>query len=92
MERLVTFYVEQHNTFLPHAAFAGQTPDEMYFGRGDIVPGELAAAHSRARDTRMAANRALSCESCRTVEVQGEPKSFVDPDVLQLYAEESGMS
>ncbi len=77
---------------LPQAAFAGQTPEEMYLGRGDIVPGELAAAHARARDTRMAANRALSCESCRTVEVQGEPKSFVDPDVLQLHAEELEMS
>ena len=27
-----------------------------------------------------------------TVEVQGEPKSFVDPDGLQLHAEESEMS
>jgi putative transposase len=92
LERLVTFYIEQHNTVLPHAALAGQTPDEMYFGRGDVVPVELASAHVRARDARMVANRALSCQSCRTVEVQSEPKSFVDPDVLQLHAEESEMS
>jgi putative transposase len=63
LERLVAFYVEQHNTVLPHAAFAGQTPDEMYFGRGDVVPGEMASAHARARDARMVANRALSCQS-----------------------------
>lgn len=27
---LVAFYVNAHNTELPHAAFRGQTPDEMY--------------------------------------------------------------
>jgi len=32
LEKLIAFYVEQHNTVVPHAAFAGQTPDEMYFG------------------------------------------------------------
>ncbi len=26
---LVAFYVEQHNTQMPHAAFSGQTPDEL---------------------------------------------------------------
>ncbi len=29
---LVAFYVEQHNTVMPHSAFGGQTPDEMSFG------------------------------------------------------------
>ena len=43
--RLVAFYVEQHNSVLPHSAFQGQTPDEMYFGTGDMVPADL---HSRA--------------------------------------------
>ena len=28
----VAFYVDPHNTQMPHAAFSGQTPDEMYFG------------------------------------------------------------
>jgi hypothetical protein len=27
---LVTFYVHEHNHVLPHSAFQGQTPDEMY--------------------------------------------------------------
>ena len=31
IRRLVTFYVHQHNHVLPHSAFRGQTPDEMYF-------------------------------------------------------------
>jgi hypothetical protein len=34
LEKLIAFYVEQNSTVVPHAAFAGQTPDEMYFGRG----------------------------------------------------------
>ena len=29
--RVVAFYVDQHNRVLPHSAFHGQTPDEMYF-------------------------------------------------------------
>jgi putative transposase len=34
VRRLVAFYVDQHNHVLPHSAFRGQTPDEMYFGTG----------------------------------------------------------
>jgi len=61
---LVAFYVEQHNTKMPHAAFHGQTPDEMYFGAAADLPAELAAARDLARAARLAANRALSCERC----------------------------
>ncbi len=35
VRRLVEFYVQEHNRVLPHSAFRGQTPDEMYFGTGD---------------------------------------------------------
>jgi hypothetical protein len=35
VRRLVEFSVQQHNRVLPHSAFRGQTPDEMYFGTGD---------------------------------------------------------
>ncbi len=38
VHRLVSFYVEEHNTLLPHSAFGGQTPDEMYFGTGGSRP------------------------------------------------------
>jgi transposase InsO family protein len=31
IRRLVAFYVHEHNHVLPHSAFRGQTPDEMYF-------------------------------------------------------------
>ena len=41
IRRVVTFYVDEHNHVLPHSAFRGQTPDEMYFGTGDAVPVDL---------------------------------------------------
>jgi putative transposase len=69
LRALVAFYVEQHNTQMPHAAFAGQTPDEMYFGTAANLPAELAAARGRTRDVRLAANRALSCEACLVQQV-----------------------
>jgi len=43
VRRLVALYVTEHNQKMPHSAFQGQTPDEMYFGRGADVPNELAA-------------------------------------------------
>ena len=38
LERLVRFYVEEHNT-TPHSSFGGPSPDERYRGKGDEVPG-----------------------------------------------------
>ena len=64
VKNLVAFYVREHNTRLPHSAFRGQTPDEMYFGTGNHIPDELEAAKSNARQDRMALNRALSCSTC----------------------------
>ncbi len=49
VRRLVEFYVQEHNRVLPHSAFRGQTPDEMYFGRGDAVPADLSARAAAAR-------------------------------------------
>jgi putative transposase len=62
--RLVAFYVDQHNRVLPHSAFQGQTPDEMYFGTGDAVPADLQSSAAAARRTRVEANRSASCEMC----------------------------
>ncbi len=47
--RLMEFYVNEHNERLPHSAFRGQTPDEMYFGYGDAVPEELHAGKRAAK-------------------------------------------
>jgi len=41
VERLVAFYVTDHNEKLPHSALRGQTPAEMYFGKGRAVPAQL---------------------------------------------------
>ena len=72
---LVAFYVEQHNTQMPHAAFAGQTLDEMYFDTAAELPAELAVAKSNARAARLAANRAISCERCLGQQPSlGEPR------------------
>jgi putative transposase len=47
VRRLVEFYVHEHNRVLPHSAFRGQTPDEMYFGTGDAVPADLTSRAGR---------------------------------------------
>jgi putative transposase len=57
VRRLVAFYVDEHNRVLPHSAFRGQTPDEMYFGTGDAVPADLTSRAGAARRTRVEANR-----------------------------------
>jgi transposase InsO family protein len=63
VERLINFFVEEHNS-LPHSSFNGQTPDEMYYGTGEKVPEDLATAKAQARHARLETNRSLSCESC----------------------------
>ena len=63
VHRLVTFYVDEHNRVLPHSAFRGQTPDEMYFGTGDAVPADLTSREAAARRARGKANRSASCET-----------------------------
>jgi len=64
IRRLVAFYVDEHNHVLPHSAFRGQTPDEMYLGSGDAVPEDLRARAAAARRARVAADRSASCEAC----------------------------
>jgi transposase InsO family protein len=61
---LVAFYIVQHNSTIPHSAFQGQTPDEMYFGTGAAVPEELARSRAAARQARLEANRARRCATC----------------------------
>jgi putative transposase len=64
LRRLIEFYVTAHNQVMPHSAFEGQTPDEMYFGTGGSVVAELATARKAAREERMEANRAAACSVC----------------------------
>ena len=63
--QLIDFYVEEHNAQMPHHAFVGQTPDEVYFEQADRVRDRLTIARRQARRARMAANRGESCRVCR---------------------------
>lgn len=62
--RLMAFYVTEHNGVIPHAAFDGQTPDEMFFGKGESIPGELKLQRLSARVRRLEANRLSQCAEC----------------------------
>ena len=64
MRRLVAFYVAVHNAEIPHSAFRGQTPDEMYYGRGQGVSEKLECAKKEARVARIEANQLASCGIC----------------------------
>lgn len=69
VEKLVAFYVQELNTRLPHSAFRGQTPDEMYFGTGGNVPTELEAVRQKAREARAESNRKRTCSACELIPV-----------------------
>ena len=64
VRKLVGWYVHEHNEVLPHAAFHGQTPDEMYFGRGAGVPDQLAQRRLKVRQQRLEHNRQEACSRC----------------------------
>ena len=68
VRRLVAFYVDEHNRVLPHSAFRGQTPDEMYFGTGDTVPADLTSRAAAARRARFEANRSAACRTCPSID------------------------
>ncbi len=61
---LIEFYVTAHNEVMPHSAFQGQTPDEVFFGIGDEVSKKLCDDRKTAREERMRGNRAARCGRC----------------------------
>ena len=65
VRKRISFYVEQHNTVVPHFTFQGQTTDEMYFGTGASVPARLKEMQAEARAARLAHNRAVTCARCK---------------------------
>jgi hypothetical protein len=68
VHRLVAFYVDEHNRVLPHSAFRGQTPDEMYYGTGGAILGDLTSGAAVARRARVEANQSASCATCPSVD------------------------
>jgi hypothetical protein len=69
VRRLVAFYVHEHDQVLPHSAFRGQTPDEMYFRTGDGVPEDLRSRAPAARLARAKTNRSAASETCPSLNV-----------------------
>ena len=64
LRKLIEFYVTEHNATMPHSAFRGQTPDEMYFGYGATIPDELALKRREAQRLRVERNRKIACAKC----------------------------
>ena len=77
VRKQTAFYVDQHNRVISHTAFKGQTPDEMYFGKGNEIPNQLSDARTVARQARLAANRAVTCSKCAPtdclVQIESKP-------------------
>jgi len=77
VRKQTAFYVDQHYRVIPHSAFKGQTPEEMYFSKGSDIPNQLSDARTVARQSRLAANRAVTCSKCaptdRLVQIESKP-------------------
>ena len=58
-------WLRWYNEVMPHAAFEGQTPDEMVFGVGGTIRADLVARRAQAREERIQANRVAACGICR---------------------------
>ena len=64
LTRFVDFYVHEHNSVMPHSAFQGQTPDEVFFGTAERMPAVLAQQRANARAARIADNQRAHCDAC----------------------------
>jgi len=67
VRRLVEFYVQQHQKVMPHSAFNGATPDEVYFGRTEGVVGSFASGRVIARAERLKVDQTASCPAGRSL-------------------------
>ena len=64
LESLIDFYVEEHNTVIPHNAFQGQTPSEVFHGVAGDLPELLASKRIEARQLRVRENQRAVCGAC----------------------------
>jgi hypothetical protein len=87
LRRLVAFYVEEHNTRLPHSAFRGQTPDEMYYGRGDHVPRGIMEKMARHLLTHLAEDQPVrdQLEWGDYLLKNARPRAFYNPTGLCIH-------
>ena len=72
LRSLVDFYVTQHNAVMPHAAFNGATPDEVFSGTAGRLSAHLAHARDLARRQRLQHNPSRSCEACTPAELRSD--------------------
>jgi hypothetical protein len=80
VRRLVAFYVDEHNRVLPHSAFRGQTPDEMYIGTPEGVPGRPDVTRGgRAPDTHGSQPIGVGRRGCVTMECLTAVPDHRDP-------------
>jgi len=65
VKRLVAFYIDQHNNIMPHSAFNGATPLQMYTGTWTQKnEQELKQRFVDAKKERRQARFSLSCSNC----------------------------
>ena len=64
VKRLIAKFIDEYNTLMPHSAFRGQTPAEIFFGSAPDIEKHLAEERTKAREKRIEFNRALSCDTC----------------------------
>jgi putative transposase len=73
LRRFVDFYVHEHNHVIPHDAFDGQTPVEVFSSTASELTALLAHKRADARARRIDENRRIHCGVC-TAE-QAPPRS-----------------
>jgi putative transposase len=64
VKRLIEKFINRYITIMPHSAFRGQTPDEIFFGNAPDIEKRLVEERTKAREKRIEFNRALSCDAC----------------------------
>ena len=77
VEKLVRFYVTEHNQRLPHSAFRGQTPDEMYFGT-PFMPSavfDFLAITATATNISLPPLGTLLCDPALTISIESATAS-----------------
>ena len=74
---LVEFYIEQHNAVMPHAAFSGPTPDEVFFGATQGAE-ELPRKRRKARERRVENNRSRICGACSQGDSSSDSKGVAN--------------
>ena len=77
---LVAFYVTQHNDVMPHHAFHGRTPSEVFEGIDPDLPERLREQHREAQRRRIVENQATRCTACDPAAEAGAAAAAAEPE------------